>query len=107
VRRLLRNDYDKAFKKCDLIIGPTSSGTAFEFGGKSHTPLEMYLNDLYTVALNLNGSCGLSIPVGFDSCGLPVGMQLQGDMFAEEKLLSIAHTFQKHTDYHKQIAGVK
>ena len=103
IRRLLRNDYDKAFKKCDLIIGPTSSTTAFTFGDKSRTPLEMYLNDLYTVTLNLNGSCGITIPAGLDSKGLPTGLQFQGDMFAEEKLLTVSHIFQKNTNWHKVV----
>lgn len=103
VRRLLRQDYDNAFKKCDLIIGPTSSTTAFAFGSKTRTAMEMYLNDLYTVTLNLNGSCGITIPSGFDEKGLPVGLQFQGDMFAEEKLLRIAATFQKNTDWHTKM----
>ena len=103
IRRLIRQDYDNAFKKCDLIAGPTSSTTAFDFGGKSRTPMEMYLNDLYTVSLNLNGSCGISIPCGFDSTGLPIGLQLQGDMFAEQKTLDASHAFQKATDWHTRI----
>jgi len=103
VRRLIRLDYDNAFQKCDLIAGPTSSTTAFDFGSRSRTPMEMYLNDLYTVSMNLNGSCGISIPCGFDSAGLPVGLQLQGDMFAEQKTLNAAHAFQKATDWHIRI----
>jgi aspartyl-tRNA(Asn)/glutamyl-tRNA(Gln) amidotransferase subunit A len=62
----------------------------------------MYLNDLFTVTLNLNGSCGLTVPAGPDSSGLPVGLQFQGDMFAEEKLLTVGHIYQKATDWHKQ-----
>jgi aspartyl-tRNA(Asn)/glutamyl-tRNA(Gln) amidotransferase subunit A len=100
IRRLIRNDYDNAFKKCDLIVGPTSSTTAFDFGDKLRTPMEMYLSDLYTVSMNLNGSCGISIPCGFDSANLPVGLQLQGDMFAEQKTLNAAYAFQKATDWH-------
>lgn len=103
IRRLLRGDYDRAFTKCDIIVGPTSSTTAFEFGGKTRTTMEMYMNDLFTVVLNLNGSCGLTIPCGFDTNGLPVGFQMQGDMFAEDKLLKVAHIFQKATDWHKKM----
>ncbi len=106
IRRLIRRDYDEAFKKCDLIVGPTSSTTAFDFGGKSRTPMEMYLNDLYTVSLNLNGSCGISIPCGFDSKGLPVGLQLQGGLFEEQKVLNAAHAFQSATDWHTRIPAL-
>ncbi|MDR2884601.1 MAG: Asp-tRNA(Asn)/Glu-tRNA(Gln) amidotransferase subunit GatA [Deferribacteraceae bacterium] len=102
IRSLIRQDYDNAFKKCDLIIGPTSSTPAFDFGGKSRTPMEMYLNDLYTVSLNLNGSCGVSIPCGFTKVGMPIGLQLQGDMYAEQTLFNAAHAYQNATDWHKR-----
>lgn len=101
LRSLIRREYDNIFKQCDVIVGPTVASTAFEFGSKSD-PIEMYLNDLYTVLLNLNGSCGISIPCGFDSKNLPIGMQLQGDMFADHKLLNIAHAYQLATDWHKK-----
>ncbi|MDR0454785.1 MAG: Asp-tRNA(Asn)/Glu-tRNA(Gln) amidotransferase subunit GatA [Deferribacteraceae bacterium] len=106
IRRFIRRDYDNAFRQCDLIVGPTSSTTAFNFGGKSRTPMEMYLNDLYTISLNLNGSCGITIPCGFDSKGLPVGLQLQGNMFAEQKVLNAAYAFQKATDWHARIPAM-
>ncbi|GAB7141348.1 hypothetical protein RsTz2092_13250 [Deferribacterales bacterium RsTz2092] len=83
-------------------MGPVAATTAFEFGSTSNA-FEMYLNDLYTVFLNLNGSCGISIPCGFDSKGLPVGLQLQGDMFADQKIINIAHAFQQATDYHMRM----
>jgi aspartyl-tRNA(Asn)/glutamyl-tRNA(Gln) amidotransferase subunit A len=102
IRTLIRQDYTNAFKKCDMIIGPTSPTPAFEFGGKSRTPMERYLGDLYTVSLNLNGSCGIAVPCGFTAGGLPISLQLQGDMYAEQKLLSAAHAYQKVTDWHRK-----
>jgi aspartyl-tRNA(Asn)/glutamyl-tRNA(Gln) amidotransferase subunit A len=103
IRRLIRADYDVAFQKCDLIAGPVSAGTAFEFGGKTQSTMEMYLNDLFTITLNLNGSCGISVPCGFDSDSLPIGLQFQGGMFQEDKLLYAANVYQKSTEWHKQI----
>ncbi|MDR2869231.1 MAG: Asp-tRNA(Asn)/Glu-tRNA(Gln) amidotransferase subunit GatA [Deferribacteraceae bacterium] len=105
LRSLIRQEYDKAFSQCDAIIGPTSSTAAFTFGA-NRSAFEMYLNDLYTVLLNLNGSCGISIPCGFDEFGMPIGLQLQGDMFADQKVLNIAHAFQQATDYHKALPAL-
>jgi aspartyl-tRNA(Asn)/glutamyl-tRNA(Gln) amidotransferase subunit A len=107
IRRLIRRDYDTAFKKCDLIVGPVSAGVAFRFGDKTISAMEMYLNDLFTVILNLNGSCGISVPCGFGESGLPVGLQFQGDMFAEDKLLRVAHIYQKSTDWHKRVPALQ
>jgi aspartyl-tRNA(Asn)/glutamyl-tRNA(Gln) amidotransferase subunit A len=107
IRRLIRKDYDAAFKKCDLIVGPVSAGVAFRFGDKTISAMEMYLNDLFTVLLNLNGSCGITVPCGFGEDNLPVGLQFQGDMFAEDKLLRIAHIYQKSTDWHKRIPALQ
>jgi aspartyl-tRNA(Asn)/glutamyl-tRNA(Gln) amidotransferase subunit A len=100
VRRLIARDFADAFKRCDVIMGPTSPTTAFRIGEKMDDPVQMYLNDLYTIAVNLAGLPGLSIPCGFDGGGLPVGLQIIGNCFAEAKLLGIAHQYQQVTDWH-------
>ncbi|WP_049723606.1 Asp-tRNA(Asn)/Glu-tRNA(Gln) amidotransferase subunit GatA [Gilvimarinus polysaccharolyticus] len=103
VRRLIKQDFVDAFKDVDVILGPTSPSPAFEFGSKTQDPVAMYLEDIYTIATNLAGLPGLSIP-----CGLvdnkPVGLQLIGNYFAEGKLLNVAHQFQLATDFHQQLA---
>ncbi len=100
VRRLIRGDYDNAFAKVDLIAGPVTSTPAFKIGEKSEDPLAMYLVDLYTVTANLAGVGGISIPCGFSSGGLPIGLQLQAPPLEEERLLRAAHMFQQATDWH-------
>ncbi len=92
VRRLIKEDFENAFKKVDLILTPTSPTTAFKIGEKSSDPLEMYLSDIYTTSANLAGIPGLNIPVGFDNNGLPIGMQLMANQFEEDLLLSFANT---------------
>ncbi|MFA7292291.1 MAG: Asp-tRNA(Asn)/Glu-tRNA(Gln) amidotransferase subunit GatA [Rhodocyclaceae bacterium] len=99
IRRLIANDFVEAFKHCDVIMGPTSPCTAFGLGEKSADPVQMYLSDIYTIAVNLAGLPGMSIPCGFSS-GLPVGLQLIGDYFAETRLLNIAHRYQQASDWH-------
>jgi len=99
VRRLIADDFRQAFDKCDVIAGPTSPGVAFNIGEKADDPVTMYLSDIYTIAVNLAGLPGMSIPAGF-SQGLPVGLQLIGNYFREEKLLNVAHRFQQATDWH-------
>ncbi len=103
VRRLIKQDFVDAFNDVDVIVGPTATSPAFEFGAKSDDPVAMYLEDIYTIATNLAGLPGLSIP-----CGLvdnkPVGLQLIGNFFAEGKLLNVAHQFQQATDHHQQTA---
>lgn len=103
VRRLIRQDFVDAFKQVDLIIGPTSPSPAFAFGSKTKDPVAMYLEDIYTIATNLAGLPGLSIP-----CGLvenkPVGLQLIGNDFAEGLLLNAAHQFQQATNFHQLTA---
>jgi aspartyl-tRNA(Asn)/glutamyl-tRNA(Gln) amidotransferase subunit A len=89
VRRLLKNDFDRAFSEVDLILTPTAPTTAFKLGEKSSNPLEMYLNDIYTTSANLAGIPGISIPVGNDSKGLPVGMQLMADQFDELTIMKM------------------
>lgn len=100
VRRLIRNDYDEAFKTVDLIAGPVAPTAAYRIGEKTDDPLAMYLGDLYTVSANLAGIGGISIPCGFTSSGLPIGLQLQGPALDEERLLRAAHMFQQATDWH-------
>ena len=105
IRRLIANDFVAAFKQCDVIMGPTSPSTAFRLGEKSSDPVQMYLSDIYTLAVNLAGLPGMSIPCGFDETGktrLPVGLQLIGDYFGEARLLNVAHRYQQVTDWHLQ-----
>jgi aspartyl-tRNA(Asn)/glutamyl-tRNA(Gln) amidotransferase subunit A len=101
IRRLIANDFVEAFKSCDVILGPTSPSTAFKLGEKAADPVQMYLSDIYTIAVNLAGLPGMSIPCGFAG-GLPVGLQLIGDYFAEARLLNIAHRYQQATDWHQR-----
>jgi len=98
IRRLIKNDFNEAFKEVDVIIGPTSPHTAFGIGAKSD-PVAMYLEDIYTIAVNLAGLPGMSIPVGLPG-GMPAGMHIVGNDFAEAKLLNVAHQFQRNTDWH-------
>jgi len=100
IRRLIAGDFAAALKKCDAIIGPTSPSTAFNFGEKSGDPVQMYLSDIYTIAVNLAGLPGMSIPVGFGDNRHPVGLQIIGGYFNEAKMLNIAHQYQQATDWH-------
>jgi len=99
VRRLIREDFLRAFEQVDVIMGPTSPGVAFRLGEKADDPVTMYLSDIYTIAVNLAGLPGMSIPAGF-SAGLPVGLQLIGNYFDEGRLLATAHQYQQVTDWH-------
>ena len=100
VRRLIAKDFASALTHCDLIMGPTSPSTAFPLGAKSDDPVQMYLNDIFTIPAPLAGLPGLSIPCGFDGKGLPVGLQMMGKHFAEAKMLGAAHRYQQATDWH-------
>jgi len=102
VRRLISEDFKQAFQEVDVIMGPTSPSVAFRFGEKSADPIAMYLSDIYTIAVNLAGLPGLSIPVGF-SQNLPVGMQIIGDYWSESRLLNVAHRYQQVTDWHNKV----
>lgn len=102
VRRLIRQDYDEAFKKVDFIVGPVTPTPAFRAGEKTNDPLAMYLGDLFTVGANLAGIGGISIPCGLSSDGMPIGLQLQAALFEEERLLRAAHMFQQATDWHSR-----
>lgn len=102
VRRLIKDDFVSAFEKVDVIAGPTSPTVAFNLGEKTDDPVTMYLSDIYTIAVNLAGLPGMSIPAGFVG-NRPVGLQLIGDFFAEAKLLNVAHQYQQVTDWHQRI----
>ena len=100
VRTLIKNDFDEAFKSVDVIAAPVAPSTAFRLGEHTDDPLAMYLEDVFTLPANLAGVPGLAFPVGFDSQGLPVGMQLMGAHFREDILFRIAHAYQQMTDWH-------
>ena len=99
VRRLIADDFRRAFAEVDVLVGPTSPSTAFRLGEKTSDPVQMYLSDIYTIAVNLAGLPGMSIPCGFAG-GLPAGLQIIGDYFSEARLLNVAHRYQQATDWH-------
>ena len=100
VRNLIRRDFTDAFENCDCIMMPAAPTTAFKIGEKVDDPLTMYLSDVYTIAANLAGIPGISIPCGFDDGSLPIGLQILGPTFSEDKLLRIARMFESETDWH-------
>jgi aspartyl-tRNA(Asn)/glutamyl-tRNA(Gln) amidotransferase subunit A len=102
VRRLITDDFTRAFAEVDVLMGPTSPTPAFAIGAKVDDPITMYLNDIYTIGANLAGLPAMSIPCGFLG-GLPVGLQIIGAHFSEAKLLNVAHVFQRETDWHERI----
>jgi aspartyl-tRNA(Asn)/glutamyl-tRNA(Gln) amidotransferase subunit A len=106
VRTLIRDDFTRAFESVDLILTPVAPTPAFGIGEKINDPLQMYLSDIFTLSVNLAGTCGMSVPCGFSSARLPVGMQLIGKPFAEETLLRAGHAFQQATDWHLKKAGI-
>ena len=107
LRRLISEDFSNAFSKVDVIMGPVTPNTAFRKGEKADDPVSMYLSDIYTIAVNLAGLPGMSIPAGF-SDNMPVGLQLIGNHFDESKLLNLAHQYQSVTDWHRQApAGIE
>jgi len=102
IRRLIAQDFTEAFKKCDVIMGPAAPGTAFKTGEKTDDPVAMYLEDLYTIAVNLAGLPGMSVPAGFAK-GLPVGLQIIGNYFDEARMLNVGHAYQQVTDWHTKM----
>ncbi len=102
IRRLIAQDFTEAFKKCDVIMGPTSPSTAFNLGEKGDDPVQMYLSDIYTIAVNLAGLPGMSIPCGTGANAMPVGLQIIGDYFKEAQMLNVAHQYQLATDWHSR-----
>ncbi len=103
LRRLIAQDFVAAFKQCDVIMGPTTPTTAFNLGEKAGDPVQMYLSDIYTIAVNLAGLPGMSIPAGFGARNHPVGLQLIGNYFGEAKMLNAAHQYQQVTDWHLRL----
>ena len=103
IRRLIAQDFVEAFKQCDVIMGPTSPTTAFKLGEKGDDPVQMYLSDIYTIAVNLAGLPGMSIPCGFGANDMPVGLQIIGNYFAESQMLNVAHQYQLATDWHNRV----
>ncbi len=102
IRRLIARDFVEAFRQCDLIMGPTSPTVAFALGDKAGDPVQMYLSDIYTIAVNLAGLPGMSIPCGFGNQGRPVGLQIIGNYFGEARMLNAAHQYQLATDWHRR-----
>ncbi|NLI13537.1 Asp-tRNA(Asn)/Glu-tRNA(Gln) amidotransferase subunit GatA [Pelotomaculum propionicicum] len=105
VRTLIKEDFDRAFEKYDLLVSPVSPTTAFRIGEKTDDPLQMYLSDVCTISVNLAGIPGMSVPCGFAG-GLPVGLQLMGRHFNEGTLLRAAYTFEQNTSYHKEFPAL-
>jgi aspartyl-tRNA(Asn)/glutamyl-tRNA(Gln) amidotransferase subunit A len=100
VRRLIKDDFDRAFRECDVVMGPTSPTAAFKVGERTADPLAMYLSDIYTISANLAGIAGVSVPCGFTRAGLPIGLQILAAPFEEEKLLRVARMHERATDWH-------
>jgi aspartyl-tRNA(Asn)/glutamyl-tRNA(Gln) amidotransferase subunit A len=100
LRRLIADDFTAAFEKCDVIMGPAAPSVAFDLGSRSKDPVQMYLDDLYTIPINLAGLPGMSIPCGFGNGGRPVGLQVVGNYFDEARMLAAAHAYQQATDWH-------
>ena len=99
VRTLIRRDFDKALAECDVLVAPTAPTTAFKIGEKVDDPLQMYLQDVFTLALSLAGLPGLSLPCGFDDEGLPIGLQIMGRAFDEATVLRVAHAYERATEW--------
>ncbi len=102
VRTLIKSDFDAAFEQVDVIVSPVTPTTAFRIGEKTDDPLQMYLSDIFTLSMNLAGICGLSLPCGFDSDGLPVGLQVIGPAFGEERVLRAAYAYEQATEWHNK-----
>ena len=105
VRTLIKNDFDKAFSKFDVLLSPTAPTLAFKIGEKTGDPLSMYLSDIATIPVNLAGIPAISIPCGLVN-GLPVGLQIMGKAFSEEMIFRVAYTYEQNTDWHKKKAKV-
>ncbi|HMO36103.1 MAG TPA: amidase family protein, partial [Gemmatales bacterium] len=107
VRRLIKNDFDAVFSECDVILGPVAPTPAFKIGEKKNDPLAMYLSDIYTISCNLAGIVGLSIPCGLSSNGMPIGLQILGKEFEEDKVLRVGRMFEKETEWHTMRAKLE
>ena len=102
VRTLIREDFQKAFSQCDVLLMPTAPTPAFHLGEKVDDPLQMYLSDIFTIPCNLAGLPGLSLPCGFTRQGLPIGLQVLSDHFQEEKIFRVAYAFEQNTEFHRR-----
>ncbi|MCX7625313.1 MAG: Asp-tRNA(Asn)/Glu-tRNA(Gln) amidotransferase subunit GatA [Candidatus Sumerlaeaceae bacterium] len=102
VRTLIKRDFEQAFEKCDVIVGPTTPTPAFRLGEKTANPLEMYLSDIFTISVNLAGICGISIPCGITQSALPVGLQIIAPAFEEGRLFTVANAYEQATSWHRQ-----
>jgi aspartyl-tRNA(Asn)/glutamyl-tRNA(Gln) amidotransferase subunit A len=100
VRTLIRNDFLEVFRQCDAVLTPTSPTAAFKLGERLEDPLQMYLSDIFTISCNLAGLPGLSVPCGFTSGGLPIGLQVIGRPFDEETVFAVGHAYEQSTDWH-------
>jgi len=106
VRRLIAEDFARGFERCDVVLGPVAPTAAFKLGAKVDDPVQMYLNDIFTIAANLTGVPALSVPCGFTRAGLPIGLHLQAQHFAEARLLDVAHRYQQATDWHTRMPAL-
>ena len=107
IRRLIAQDFVEAFKTCDVVMGPASPTVAFRIGAKTSNPVQMYLNDIYTIPANLAGLPAMSVPCGFGENNLPVGLHIVGNYFSEARMLALAHQYQRATDWHRRMpAGI-
>jgi aspartyl-tRNA(Asn)/glutamyl-tRNA(Gln) amidotransferase subunit A len=106
VRTLIKQDFEKAFQEVDVIMAPVSPGVAFQVGSRSSDPLSMYLEDAFTIPASMAGIPALSIPCGFSSENMPVGLQVMAPQFSEERLLQIGQAYQLATDWHKKFPAL-
>jgi aspartyl-tRNA(Asn)/glutamyl-tRNA(Gln) amidotransferase subunit A len=102
VRTLIRRDFEQVFATEDVVVTPTAPTTAFRIGEKTSDPLQMYLSDIFTISVNLAGLPGLSLPCGFDRSGMPIGLQIVGRPFEEEKVLQTAYAYEQVTEWHER-----
>jgi aspartyl-tRNA(Asn)/glutamyl-tRNA(Gln) amidotransferase subunit A len=105
IRRMIADDFQEAFKRCDVIAGPVAPTVAWKLGDKSEDPVAAYLADIYTLPGSLAGLPGMSVPVGLGAGGMPVGLQLIGNYLQESRLLNVAHRYQQVTDFHLRTPG--
>ena len=106
MRALVTQEFEEAFKQVDVLISPTCPNTAFEMGAKTSDPLAMYLTDIATISCNLAGLPGISVPAGFDSTGMPIGLQILAPQLQEAKLLNFAYRFEQANDFYKKLANI-
>jgi aspartyl-tRNA(Asn)/glutamyl-tRNA(Gln) amidotransferase subunit A len=106
VRTLIKQDFEQAFDQVDVLVCPTAPTTAFKLGDKSTDPLSMYLIDLMTIPVNLAGLPGISVPCGFDDQGLPIGLQIIGNVLREDQVFQVAYAYEQATDWHTRSAPI-